>query len=731
MDAQLGNYTISADNKGILSLLTAIEQSEDHDNPESSPHKLGDKEPMSVSTDNFSNLNLETLSSEINLANLNLCLICGRNFNVETANNGMIDINNLIDIPGEDSRSIQSVVEEIIPIMRSDQTDCAEPDPDSGYVCVDCFLLVDGILKLRAQIHEYISTLRTKYLDWMSKKKCSKLPELLEFRIPISILSVRDEEASATLSELARDASELSREDGSTQSSSTLGGRVSTGYKKSKLQILAETLEDKPRSPSSVVETEDFQLPSEGLEDTSNDISPDTGDMVIRRTAKHSVLPVTNSIDPSRLHHLDKVNIDKENLEMCLSCGQKLKPSKLKNNKPKTYCDKCVRLKGVEKGFPCIVCGLLLKSRNLLEAHKKTKHSSPDQIQFECSKCVQVFSSKQSRTKHENAVHKARQSMECDECGESFQSVQTLQFHKSRHTGEFSYKCDHCGKGFNNFKLLEEHQHIHTGRKPYSCSQCPKSFANRGSLWLHVKKHQNDKPYICDFCSKGFGHASHLAVHKRMHTGERPYSCRLCEEGFVSSNHLKRHMKSHKNEDPFACGLCNQTFQKRSALSQHGLLEHGGKVVDAALVAMHNNTHSHHKQNVDSLHLTKFEGTVFEHMTDTDSSMAATDSSLTASISVSEALTTPHQLTAGSSGSSTPSVATDKISTAMTSSAAVGRSKEYLLVDQTDQILSLPKLEDNQDFTLPVNIMEEDVKDQSTVFIQVSENPPFQSGFMH
>ena len=47
-------------------------------------------------------MNLETLASdEMNLANLSLCLICGRNFNVETTNNGMIDINTLIDIPGE------------------------------------------------------------------------------------------------------------------------------------------------------------------------------------------------------------------------------------------------------------------------------------------------------------------------------------------------------------------------------------------------------------------------------------------------------------------------------------------------------------------------------------------------------------------------------------------------------------------------------------------------------
>ena len=62
-----------------------------------------------------------------------------------------------------------------------------------------------------------------------------------------------------------------------------------------------------------------------------------------------------------------------------------------------------------------------------------------------------------------------------------------------------------------------------------------------------------------------------------------------------------------------------------------------------------------------TLHLTssKSDNSIFEHITST-------------SITV----------TSASSSSCTPSVATDRISTAMTSAAAIGRSKEYLLVDQ-------------------------------------------------
>ena len=106
----------------------------------------------------------------------------------------------------------------------------------------------------------------------------------------------------------------------------------------------------------SVIETDDFQLTSERLEENSNDISPGSGsapvqgsepggDIIIRRQLKNTMIPVSfsKSIDPSRLH-----NLDKENLEICLSCGEKLKPvsAKSKNNKFKTFCDKCVRVQG-------------------------------------------------------------------------------------------------------------------------------------------------------------------------------------------------------------------------------------------------------------------------------------------------------------------------------------------------------------------------------------------------
>ena len=51
---------------------------------------------------------------------------------------------------------------------------CAEHDQDSGYVCVDCFLLVDGILKLRLipKLFSYYFWFGFKLLDIKGKKSC-------------------------------------------------------------------------------------------------------------------------------------------------------------------------------------------------------------------------------------------------------------------------------------------------------------------------------------------------------------------------------------------------------------------------------------------------------------------------------------------------------------------------------------------------------------------------------
>jgi len=231
--------------------------------------------------------------------------------------------------------------------------------------------------------------------------------------------------------------------------------------------------------------------------------------------------------------------------------------------------------------FSCPHCQREFKGKKSLLEHVSSKHNN--EKRFVCPQCPESFASRHLKNVHER-THNGERGFICDQCGESFATVQGLGHHKSKHTGDYQFRCRTCDKGFNNFKLMEEHQHIHTGNKPYQCNKCDKGFANRGSLWIHQKQHVDSKPYACPDCGKGFSHSSHLAVHRRIHTGEKPYRCRLCGEGFISSNHLKRHMKSHAGQLPFACGTCKATFSQRRQLVSHANKVHGGQVVEEAAV---------------------------------------------------------------------------------------------------------------------------------------------------
>jgi len=504
----MDNYTLSSDNKGILSLLSAIEQSSSQDNfdPDTSPSKMIDKEFPNLQNQ----LNLESIEmgSDIHLANFSCCLICGRNPEIES-NESMVDILTEVNLPGEKGATLYSVLEDIISLNR-------EHCKSSALACIECYSILDAIAKLRVQINEYISVIESKYEDWNTKKSrfptVSDYTSVLELKMPLNIFNVKDEDIST---------------------------------KKSKLQILAETLEGEHSA-----------------------LSP---------------IDITDEID----HHL---SLNKENeLDAdadCQNCGESFRISKKKPSKLCGACTKGSRMKPpASRSFSCGYCFKKFKSRGAVSEHVKQKHVADVHKSYQCENCPETFSSKHNKLAHHRLIHKgSAKALACDECGDSFQTFQALQYHRSKHTGDFSFNCQYCNKGFNNFKLMEEHSHIHTGDKPYVCTHCNQKFANRGSLWLHVKKHNVKKPYVCDYCNKEFGHSSHLVVHKRLHTGESPYKCRFCSEGFISGNHLKRHMRSHQNELPFACGLCGKPFGKRSELVKHGNSEHKGNVVDEVAV---------------------------------------------------------------------------------------------------------------------------------------------------
>jgi len=532
----------SADNKGILSLLSAIEQTGDNfDTDTESP------EPKDAP---FNHLDGLEMPGDIALS-MNkvvcLCLICGQtSFTEPTDNITMIDIS--MEVSG---RRLSHRIEDIV--LRK-----IIPTKHSTLICNECFGLLHQIELLEAELLQYKRTVTSKFASSnpVKAKKVSPKKSNFSSNPGVSIPSISEPldysepvidpkmplQFLANEKEIERDLEQMQEKN-----------------KKSKLEILTETMRE--------------------FDDDYN---------------------YNNSSDDENQFQ-ETLNIKKEKpILECDVCCKTFKNQTLYQRHMKTHtkekpfkCDECGKVFTSKsnmlahqkthfetKTYSCVHCNREFKGKKSLLEHVSSKHNH--EKRFVCCQCPESFVSRHLKNVHER-THNGEKGFICDQCGDSFATSQGLSHHKSKHTGDYQFRCRACDKGFNNYKLLEEHHHIHTGNKPYQCNKCEKGFANRGSLWIHMKQHDNIKPYACTDCNKAFTHSSHLAVHKRIHTGEKPYKCRICGDGFISSNHLKRHMKSHANQLPFACGTCKHAFSQRRQLVSHCNKVHGGNIVEEAV----------------------------------------------------------------------------------------------------------------------------------------------------
>jgi len=507
-----------SDNKGILSLLSAIEQS-------------GDSFPVSVQDSVFTDMEHDgqpQVSQGEGVSGLmvegvaELCLVCGQLGTEAAQAGGMVDVF-LEELGG---RRLYCKIEEIVSRRVGVRS--------SSLICQACFGLLKSIQELELKLIELKTNLTSKFAfsNPLKKKNDQK----------------QSPKKKAVLSSMPSMYEPIDFSDPVMDVRMPLDFLADTSCQDRKINVT----KGKSNTNSRGDEDHNFNSSGKGALQNIEIMCP-----TCSKTFKSNNLLLKHQ----KTHLCD--------LFSCSQCDQ--------NFVTKRELREHFKFHEERKVFICDYCQKELKGQKSLYEHIASKHNQ--EKRYMCAQCPGVFASRHLKNVHERE-HSGEKSCICDLCGESFATAQSLSHHKSRHTGDYAYNCDFCNKGFNNLKLMEEHRHIHSGKKPYVCTKCSKGFANRGSLWLHMKQHDTSKPYICGDCNKSFTHSSHLAVHKRIHTGEKPYKCRICAEGFISSNHLKRHMKNHANQPAFACGICKQTFDQRRQLVSHGNEVHGGNVID-------------------------------------------------------------------------------------------------------------------------------------------------------
>ncbi|CAN7999060.1 unnamed protein product, partial [Ixodes hexagonus] len=292
----------------------------------------------------------------------------------------------------------------------------------------------------------------------------------------------------------------------------------------------------------------------------------------------------------------------------------------------------------------CPVCGKWLRSLDSLANHVRMCTQVQEislHGKVNCSHCNQEFTNAAEFRRHQyehTHVHRCGVCggrfrnlallnahvcqglpVECDACGQVFDTVSALDEHRPTH-GEPQFKCELCGKAFFRGEALSKHPCVNVldpgasdtaSRKkvapsltPLVCEICGSRFSSTSSLNVHKNLH-GEKRFQCDVCGKRFHrkdlllehHAVHgeptfpcltcrklfktkksLDVHMMIHSGVKRFKCSVCSKAsapseFFQKGNLQKHEDTHLSERRHRCTVCQKVFTTRESLGRH-MLEH-------------------------------------------------------------------------------------------------------------------------------------------------------------
>uniref|UniRef100_A0A2C9KBS4 C2H2-type domain-containing protein n=1 Tax=Biomphalaria glabrata TaxID=6526 RepID=A0A2C9KBS4_BIOGL len=251
--------------------------------------------------------------------------------------------------------------------------------------------------------------------------------------------------------------------------------------------------------------------------------------------------------------------------------------------------------------FQCTLCTTTYSNRGLYENHLR-QHSCG----FQCDECGKTLKSKDSLYHHKRGLHALKKQYCCHQCNASFNFYHSCKLHVLRHQGQRPFSCQVCHKTYltsNHLKVhveathkvgkkvchvcgktfayscsLKTHLLKHTGHKLHTCDQCGKSFTSNQSLKAHCLSHENIKKYHCDVCGKAYQLEQSRNVHMKQHGKEkRQFICELCGKTFHFKSTLTAHINIHSKARPYLCSQCGKGFKSKASLYTHKLIHKEGQ----------------------------------------------------------------------------------------------------------------------------------------------------------
>ncbi|XP_058830509.1 zinc finger protein 93-like [Topomyia yanbarensis] len=226
---------------------------------------------------------------------------------------------------------------------------------------------------------------------------------------------------------------------------------------------------------------------------------------------------------------------------------------------------------------------LALRCRKQINEDSLTKEDNT----LQCDTCHDSFESLQELKRHTltdhrksvtgilNHVHLDPSRFQCTVCQKSYKTKYILQTHRARvHGIEKSkrFRCDQCDACFYKSSQLKDHRETHV---KLECHICQQVLSTKTALRKHLSRiHEiTSENFICDSCGKGFRSKSLLNCHiSKCQLGQREerVQCDMCDT-WVNKGNMKSHMSTvHSGMNTaVTCDVCNQVYPNRKSMVTH------------------------------------------------------------------------------------------------------------------------------------------------------------------
>jgi DNA-directed RNA polymerase subunit M/transcription elongation factor TFIIS len=184
---------------------------------------------------------------------------------------------------------------------------------------------------------------------------------------------------------------------------------------------------------------------------------------------------------------------------------------------------------GVRK-YQCNFCNHICLTKCAISYHIESRHFG---IRYECSECVEKFTTKYSVIDHITRLH---------------ENVDNVTF----------------------AKVTVDHNEMRKTPPEVKCDICSKKFSRKWELKLHVSADHENKRVKCAECGKLFNHQVGLKRHyKKFHENKE-----VQFESVIIDTSIKEEEESLKK---FECKICDMKYFREYQLSKHIEITHDGR----------------------------------------------------------------------------------------------------------------------------------------------------------